>query len=1758
MATASVTGSEEEVEEDTTKRRKLDMGMVIMVSDNDINDVVYKTHLGRNLLQRLFHQLGITTSDIEYAERMADTRDFKLQSIQVLHFWRQSNGEKATRKAIINALIECNLIEAKEMLVRKWTSCPSEFGNQNAALSGDIPQRDSLYPHPGSSSHILPSRAPYPVCPTQQVPSNSNTTPYYGRQVDFTNEYTNYHSSIGRNTATTLPTSRYPRYQHHLEPHTSQYSQQMHPTEQSSFLPNTQLSTTSYTTGFPQPVANFPRTHFSSSELMPSIAQSSTFPTSYNPQHPPSDSPHMQQGPDIDYYSTTPSSFKGDPQSTWIINQAYSGPHRHLQPNQPPQPAPHLPQIHHTSQLHSHNYSSPQSSFQNRQISTGCAKGLQQPMPQFHHQARHVTGEGVPSYPVQSSSSFDLSNVSHRVESDYPPVRQVPEEQLGAHASSSCYHHPLGRNTTLQQQAHVIPPTRGPGSQGFRQNSPQTIPAQHTHQSQSLSSSRVETSPTTSSRQQVYTSPVFNLAECKTELVTYYRHEMRRVQLLPWCDESRDMNDIYVTLKLQNRSGKGTTSLSNNEALVCIKSSHGEPETRILLKGVAGSGKSTLLAKLAYTWAEQKNGSPLSNFELLFILSLREVRNISLIDELFEQIFESNTKVSKDGLEEYIESHPQSILLLLDGFDEYSASDLSNPVGSLQEILIFKSFRDCYTILSTRPHKDLQNHQSSYVLVDVLGFSRKNVELYMKRFFSGNIGEVRALKEKIEESERLIFLSKIPVILMLMCLLWEDEKRLPDTQTELYQEFVLFLWRKYCKRWCKTVDFRNIIDGEFGQFILGIGQVALDGLCSENNIKQEKLVFTDNDFGNSFQLGCETGLLSRERLRSRLSRHSTVTFLHKSFQEFCAAKYWASLYTTDTDKFSQILSRLKPWTVLMGNFEFAKFCCGLVKRGGVSSIIQHAISLYRRHSHPKDICVGYNKPDDGKKNVVNILTLLYENDKTTSDCDSNVDSFNPKSSVSQQCQDKSISRTECSMDPPRKDCEIVNRHTSGVLKSSLTQTFKLIFPDDGFTIAVANKYPKAISIFHNFVRSELGLSILSTVKSISFDNPHLSPVVVGDTLRCMSIVSYVTFKIIEVDNNTKSDLGDPIQSAVKSINFVNPHLSASFTAEILRCMANVVDVKFEFSEVDNNGNSDLGDPIQSAVKSISFVNPHLSACFISDMLTYISDVQDVNITVSEFDHIDQVGVMLTDKLGKLLYKLSKFEIQIICDIRLNVNVPLHHLFSFTHRCNYTHIRLEKVSFAVFNMNKLLSGSTNLRLFVLKDISITLDDMDSPVDEINDNLIEYLSIEYIADCNSNDVHYNKDMTEPMMYTLKVGRFSLSKSIASAFFTQIINSRIQVIACANNLRKEHIKTLSEYLSKASNLQMLNLSQNNVGMAIGPLAKQLQYCTKLTSLNLSNARLEEEHIKILSEFLPKVSNLQNLNVSANTVGMAIECLAQQLQHCAKLTSLNLSDTQLKEEHITILSEFLHKISNLQELNVSKNTVGMAIESLAQQLQYCTKLTSLNLHYTQLQKEHIKILNEFLPKVTNLQELNVSENIVGLAIESLAQQLQYCTKLTSLNLRYTQLQKEHIKILSEFLHKVSNLQELNVSMNNVGMAIVPLAQELQFCPMLSKLNLHYAHITDEGVIELSQRFVLMPNLTHLDFWSTTCFGNHAVDALFKHIHHLTKLQYLVFASYLGNRCSDRVKDCLAAIGKSTIYDYIEMNHEDVQLVQNAARKYL
>ena len=490
------------------------------------------------------------------------------------------------------------------------------------------------------------------------------------------------------------------------------------------------------------------------------------------------------------------------------------------------------------------------------------------------------------------------------------------------------------------------------------------------------------------------------------------------------------MDDIYVELELEQavvgkdsrlnlstvteeRSSPGRI-LEQNEDVVNLKTRIKDRfAKRIIIKGLAGSGKSSLLTKLAYDWSQQIPGSALSRFELMFLFRMHDIqRGQCLVDLIKQQIIES----VPSGLDTYISQHQNKILILMDGWDETDIQLGGNPPAEtdirlgvntpdeIEQILTNQKLRDCCVIVSTRPHKQLGFAQSDYVPVNVRGFSPNNIKKYITKFFreKPNHKDLSdSLIDTLNSSQMLQVVSKIPVILMLLCTLWEDKHSFSDTLSLLYQEFIETIWMRYSA----TSYRRNRYPYVFAEFLCKLGEIALKCLFPVSNIADDVLEFPEEEIDKELcTLGLEVGLITKQRWHFRLKEKSYISFLHKSIQEFLAGYYLSDLFDQSHDQFHYILKQINSWELVLQKLEVLKFCCGISqhqqKSSAVFIIIRHVIdrfaevckgnvvsedteaycSIDRGHQYPIDIgdVPEYISKHNKATNCVPILTLLHE------------------------------------------------------------------------------------------------------------------------------------------------------------------------------------------------------------------------------------------------------------------------------------------------------------------------------------------------------------------------------------------------------------------------------------------------------------------------------------------------------------------------------------------------------------------------------------------------------------------------------------------------------------------------------------------------------------------------------------------------------------------------------------------------------------
>ena len=270
-------------------------------------------------------------------------------------------------------------------------------------------------------------------------------------------------------------------------------------------------------------------------------------------------------------------------------------------------------------------------------------------------------------------------------------------------------------------------------------------------------------------------------------------------------------------------------------------------------------------------------------------------------------------------------------LILLDGFDEMRR-DVDNQ--ALESPLL----SGCFVIVTTRPHKVDEFCQSpdksEYGHIRISGFTSQNSEKYINKFFDrGNKPSLgRTLIEKVGETPILQALSSFPILLVMVCLLWEDSQtnnRQFQSMTGLYEQAVMYLnkpFEKKCQPPPETID--NVL--------IELGKPALEALF-ENMVQIS---------GNKYDLDIlekafDVGLTIEEE--GALRNETYVTFVHKTFQEFCAAKYLAHLFLSGSQLFDSQLRKFHRGN--MYDMEYVlQFCCGLCT-DAAQVILHHVVGL---------------------------------------------------------------------------------------------------------------------------------------------------------------------------------------------------------------------------------------------------------------------------------------------------------------------------------------------------------------------------------------------------------------------------------------------------------------------------------------------------------------------------------------------------------------------------------------------------------------------------------------------------------------------------------------------------------------------------------------------------------------------------------------------------------------------------------------------
>ncbi|MBS1771580.1 MAG: NACHT domain-containing protein [Bacteroidetes bacterium] len=333
-------------------------------------------------------------------------------------------------------------------------------------------------------------------------------------------------------------------------------------------------------------------------------------------------------------------------------------------------------------------------------------------------------------------------------------------------------------------------------------------------------------------------------------------------------------------------------------------------EQYLFLLGSPGAGKSTLLRKIAIESLKQSKDLYKVNYLLPVFIELKKINNHDLdirnyIVNEFRVCGFPNPDIMTDSA-----LRDGKLLILLDGLDEVPKDIAFN----FQNKVI--DFVDRYDknryIISCRIAAKPTGFQR-FKNVELLPFTIEKIEEFVKNWFSSpddiqfNIAETFIKKIEEPDYSAAIELASTPLLLTMLCLVFQSEQDFPKNRSILYKHAIDILLKEWSSE--KRINREPI----YKDLTLPLEELMLSKLAYENFIV-DKLFFSEEKLAKFISHFLHDNINAEKYLDSYKIIHEIslqqgllveravgiFSFSHLTFQEFFTAKYIDDFGLIDT------------------------------------------------------------------------------------------------------------------------------------------------------------------------------------------------------------------------------------------------------------------------------------------------------------------------------------------------------------------------------------------------------------------------------------------------------------------------------------------------------------------------------------------------------------------------------------------------------------------------------------------------------------------------------------------------------------------------------------------------------------------------------------------------------------------------------------------------------------------------------------------
>lgn len=344
------------------------------------------------------------------------------------------------------------------------------------------------------------------------------------------------------------------------------------------------------------------------------------------------------------------------------------------------------------------------------------------------------------------------------------------------------------------------------------------------------------------------------------------------------------LDEVYSPLKL--------IVSSNNDEMV-VKDGFTLSFSKIInIIGLAGQGKSTILRKLFLEEMKKSERFP-------FMIELRRVEDNTIMDYFKGILQDIGLSMSEGSVEILLQS--KKVILMLDGFDEIPFSHRNR---MLFEIIQLKTRYNCDVIVTTRPDTEICTE------VDIVNLKVKKLDKHDIISILSKLDKKKEITELpilIENNKALQETLVTPILVNLLFVCYPYLDVVPENVIDFYDKLFITLYSRHDK-------IKNFNRPKYSPLSSVDANIIFNALCFDS-ISKDILEFNESSLDAHLRTALKLSSCASVEIAPLQKDLIEITcliqrdgfdkyvFLHKSVQEFHAAKFISSLSHTHKSMF---------------------------------------------------------------------------------------------------------------------------------------------------------------------------------------------------------------------------------------------------------------------------------------------------------------------------------------------------------------------------------------------------------------------------------------------------------------------------------------------------------------------------------------------------------------------------------------------------------------------------------------------------------------------------------------------------------------------------------------------------------------------------------------------------------------------------------------------------------------------------------------